>query len=68
MHGYMRMYWAKKILEWVEDPAEAFQYAVYLNDKYEIDGSDKGQLLRRYSYTYFSWFGHFLRSLKELAP
>jgi deoxyribodipyrimidine photo-lyase len=39
MHGYLRMYWAKKILEWIEDPAVAFQYTVYLNDKYEIDGS-----------------------------
>jgi deoxyribodipyrimidine photo-lyase len=36
MHGYLRMYWAKKILEWVEDPAVAFHSAVYLNDKYEL--------------------------------
>jgi deoxyribodipyrimidine photo-lyase len=49
MHGYIRMYWAKKILEWVEDPAEAFQYAVYLNDKYEIDGRDAN------GYTGIAW-------------
>ncbi|GCE05656.1 deoxyribodipyrimidine photo-lyase [Dictyobacter aurantiacus] len=40
MHGYMRMYWGKKILEWSETPEEAFACAVYLNDKYELDGRD----------------------------
>ncbi len=40
MHGYMRMYWAKKILEWTKDPREAMSVAVYLNDKYELDGRD----------------------------
>ncbi len=40
MHNYVRMYWAKKILEWTPSPAEAFRIAVYLNDKYELDGRD----------------------------
>lgn len=40
MHNYMRMYWAKKILEWSKTPAHAYQTAVYLNDKYELDGRD----------------------------
>jgi len=40
MHGYIRMYWAKKILEWTRSPDEAFQIAVRLNDRYEIDGRD----------------------------
>lgn len=40
MHGYLRMYWAKKILEWSPSPAEAFDIAVRLNDRYEIDGRD----------------------------
>ena len=40
MHGYMRMYWAKKILEWTETPEQAFEFALYLNDKYELDGRD----------------------------
>lgn len=40
MHGYMRMYWAKKILEWSETPEEAMTTAVYLNDKYQLDGRD----------------------------
>jgi deoxyribodipyrimidine photo-lyase len=38
MHGYMRMYWGKKILEWSKTPQEAFQTALYLNNKYELDG------------------------------
>jgi deoxyribodipyrimidine photo-lyase len=40
MHGYLRMYWAKKILEWSSSPAEAFETAVRLNDRYELDGRD----------------------------
>jgi deoxyribodipyrimidine photo-lyase len=40
MHGYMRMYWAKKILEWSRTPEEALKNAIYLNDKYELDGRD----------------------------
>lgn len=40
MHGYMRMYWAKKILEWTKNAKEAMEIAVYLNDTYELDGRD----------------------------
>jgi len=40
MHGYMRMYWAKKILEWTKSPEEAIKFAIYLNDRYELDGRD----------------------------
>jgi deoxyribodipyrimidine photo-lyase len=40
MHGYMRMYWGKKILEWTGDPQEAYQNALFLNNKYELDGRD----------------------------
>lgn len=40
MHGYLRMYWAKKILEWTESPEQAMEIAIYLNDKYELDGRD----------------------------
>jgi deoxyribodipyrimidine photo-lyase len=40
MHGYLRMYWAKKILEWTESPQAAYQIAVRLNDRYELDGRD----------------------------
>lgn len=40
MHGYMRMYWGKKILEWSKTPQEAFETALSLNNKYELDGRD----------------------------
>ena len=40
MHGYMRMYWGKKIIEWSKTPEEAFRVALYLNNKYELDGRD----------------------------
>jgi deoxyribodipyrimidine photo-lyase len=40
MHNYMRMYWGKKILEWAPNPATAFDWAVTLNDRYELDGRD----------------------------
>ena len=40
MHNYMRMYWAKKILEWTPDVDTAMKFCVYLNDKYFLDGRD----------------------------
>lgn len=40
MHNYLRMYWAKKILEWTPDIATAMKYAIHLNDKYFLDGRD----------------------------
>jgi deoxyribodipyrimidine photo-lyase len=40
MHNYLRMYWAKKILEWSPDAETAFQIAIDLNDRYEMDGRD----------------------------
>ncbi|MBN1880742.1 MAG: deoxyribodipyrimidine photo-lyase [Deltaproteobacteria bacterium] len=40
MPGYLRMYWAKKILEWTESPEAAMEYAVNLNDTYQLDGRD----------------------------
>jgi deoxyribodipyrimidine photo-lyase len=40
MHGYMRMYWGKKILEWTPDPEEAHRVALTLNNRYELDGRD----------------------------
>jgi len=49
MHGYMRMYWAKKILEWTESPESALEIAIYLNDKYELDGRDSN------GYTGIAW-------------
>ncbi len=40
MHGWCRMYWAKKIKEWTPDAQIAIDYALYLNDAYELDGND----------------------------
>ncbi|MFP4242617.1 MAG: deoxyribodipyrimidine photo-lyase [Chitinispirillaceae bacterium] len=40
MHGYMRMYWGKKILEWSPTPQEAFRRTLYLDNKYFVDGRD----------------------------
>jgi deoxyribodipyrimidine photo-lyase len=49
MHGYVRMYWAKKILEWTRAPDEAFDLAVVLNDRYLLDGRDPN------GYTNIAW-------------
>lgn len=40
MHGFLRMYWAKKILEWTPTPETALKDAIYLNDRYSLDGRD----------------------------
>lgn len=40
MHGFLRMYWAKKILEWTESAEEGLEISLYLNDKYSLDGTD----------------------------
>ena len=40
MHGWCRMYWAKKILEWTPDVQTAIDIALSLNDTYELDGND----------------------------
>ena len=37
IHGYLRMYWAKKISEWTPSPKEELKMAIYLNDKYAYD-------------------------------
>ena len=48
-HNYLRMYWAKKILEWSADPREAWRWAIHLNNKYSLDGRDPS------SYTGVGW-------------
>lgn len=37
IHGYLRMYWAKKIAEWAQSPKQALDFAIYLNDNYAFD-------------------------------
>jgi deoxyribodipyrimidine photo-lyase len=40
IHGYYRMYWGKKIIEWSKTPEEALGTMIYLNDRYALDGRD----------------------------
>jgi len=49
IHGYLRMLWGKKILEWSESPRAAFDIMVELNNKYALDGRDPN------SYSGISW-------------
>lgn len=49
IHGYLRMYWAKKMLEWTACPEDAFAVAVQLNDRYALDGRDPN------GYTGIAW-------------
>ncbi|MGL5983046.1 MAG: deoxyribodipyrimidine photo-lyase, partial [Cetobacterium sp.] len=60
MESYMRMYWCKKILEWSKTPKEAYEIAIFLNNKYFIDGRDPN------SYAGVAWcFGKHDRAWKE---
>jgi deoxyribodipyrimidine photo-lyase len=40
IHGYYRMYWGKKIIEWSRTPEAALSAMIYLNDRYAVDGRD----------------------------
>jgi len=40
LHGYLRMMWAKNVLEWSDSPEAALRILIYLNDKFSIDGRD----------------------------
>jgi deoxyribodipyrimidine photo-lyase len=60
MHGYMRMYWAKKVIEWTNSFEEAFDFLAYCNDRYSLDGRDPN------GYTGIAWcFGKHDRAWKE---
>ena len=60
MHGYMRMYWGKKIIEWAPNIKDAFNWTIYLNDKYSIDGRDPN------GYAGIAWcYGKHDRAWKE---
>jgi deoxyribodipyrimidine photo-lyase len=56
IHTYLRMLWAKKVLEWSPDPRTAFELLIHLNNKYSIDGRNPN------SYGGVAWsFGRFDR-------
>ena len=38
IHGYLRMLWGKKVLEWSATPREALATLIELNNKYAVDG------------------------------
>ncbi len=40
MHGYYRMYWGKKIIEWSRTYQEALDLMIHLHDRYALDGRD----------------------------
>jgi len=48
-HGYLRMLWGKKIIEWAPTYELALKWLIYLNDKYAYDGRDA------ISYTNILW-------------
>ena len=48
-HGYMRMLWAKKILEWSPHPRDALERMIHLMDKYSLDGRNPN------SYAGYAW-------------
>lgn len=57
MHGFLRMYWAKKILEWSPTPEDALEWSLYLNDRYSLDGNDpNGYVGLSYIYLFFFSF------------
>lgn len=60
MQNYMRMYWAKKIIEWCLTYEDAYERIKYLNNKYFIDGRDAN------SYAGIAWcFGKHDRAWVE---
>ncbi len=40
IHGYYRMYWGKKIIEWSPTYADALEIMIHLHDRYALDGRD----------------------------
>jgi deoxyribodipyrimidine photo-lyase len=63
IHGYLRMLWGKKVIEWSPSPAAAYRTLVHLNNKYALDGRDPN------SYSGILWcFGLFDRPWAPERP
>jgi deoxyribodipyrimidine photo-lyase len=63
IHNYLRMLWGKKILEWSKTPEHALATAIFLNDRYAVDGRDPN------SYSGVSWcFGRYDRAWGPVRP
>jgi deoxyribodipyrimidine photo-lyase len=62
IHGYLRMLWGKKILEWTEHPREALDVMIELNNRWALDGRDPN------SYSGIAWIlGRYDRGWPERA-
>lgn len=60
LHNHMRMYWGKQIIKWTNTPRYAYKTALYLNNKYFMDGRDAN------SYANVAWlFGLHDRAWQE---
>ncbi|HET7541907.1 MAG TPA: deoxyribodipyrimidine photolyase [Polyangiaceae bacterium] len=63
IHNYLRMLWGKKILQWSKTPEQALATAIFLNDRYALDGRDPN------SYSGISWcFGRYDRAWGPVRP
>lgn len=63
MHNYLRMLWGKKVLEWTNNPREALEILIHLNNKYAVDGRDPN------SYSGIFWiFGRYDRAWGPERP
>jgi deoxyribodipyrimidine photo-lyase len=63
IHNYLRMLWGKKILEWSKTPEQALASAIFLNDRYAVDGRDPN------SYSGILWcFGRYDRAWGPERP
>ena len=63
IHNYLRMLWAKKILEWTPTPRQALAVMIELNDRYALDGRDPN------SYSGIFWcLGRYDRAWGPIRP
>ena len=63
IHGYLRMLWGKKVLEWSPTPKHALATLIELNNKYALDGRDPN------SYSGILWvFGRYDRAWGPERP
>jgi deoxyribodipyrimidine photo-lyase len=63
MPNYLRMLWAKLLLWWSQDPAEAWELLFHLNNLYALDGRDPNSMAG------ITWcFGRFDRAFGPERP
>lgn len=63
MHNYLRMLWGKKVLEWTENPRDAAEILIELNNRFALDGRNPN------SYSGIFWvFGRYDRAWGPERP